>query len=183
MNKRTIIYLILVLLYFCISAQAQVTVTEIKPLRVGDSLPETFWQQAFTIYANGKTTKQSLEKYKGKLLILDFWATWCGSCISKFPLIANLQKTHSDFSILLVSKLKTDKNIEKVKKSIDVNGPQLSTIVADEFLGGLFPHSQLPHYVWVAANGRIIAITASQFITTANIIHLSNNVIKEVNAP
>jgi len=34
----------------------------------------------------------SFKKYKGKVLVLNFWATWCPSCIKEMPLLSNMQK-------------------------------------------------------------------------------------------
>ncbi|MDH4272524.1 MAG: redoxin domain-containing protein, partial [Candidatus Aminicenantes bacterium] len=45
----------------------------------------------------GKTIlgrKVSLEKYKGKVLLFDFWATWCGPCLAEMP---NLIKCYEEF--------------------------------------------------------------------------------------
>jgi thiol-disulfide isomerase/thioredoxin len=39
---------------------------------------------------------QELIYFNGKLMILDFWATWCGACISKFPKLDSLQKKYAD---------------------------------------------------------------------------------------
>jgi thiol-disulfide isomerase/thioredoxin len=36
--------------------------------------------------------KVSLESYKGKVLVLDFWATWCGPCIKEMPDYAEFYK-------------------------------------------------------------------------------------------
>lgn len=49
--------------------------------------------------ALGKEThlsEMSLEQTKGKVLIVDFWATWCGPCIAATPKLAELQKNHKD---------------------------------------------------------------------------------------
>ena len=36
----------------------------------------------------------SLDKYKGKVLLLDFWATWCGPCLAEMP---NIKKCYDEF--------------------------------------------------------------------------------------
>jgi peroxiredoxin len=42
--------------------------------------------------ASGKTVK--LSKYRGKVVLLDFWATWCHGCKKEIPWFAEFQKTY-----------------------------------------------------------------------------------------
>ncbi len=51
----------------------------------------------------------SLEQYRGKVVLLDFWAVWCGPCISEMPNVKRVYNTYKDqgFEIIGVS-LDTD---------------------------------------------------------------------------
>lgn len=58
-----------------------------------------------------------LSEFKGQVVILDFWATWCKPCIQEIPTLEDLYKTHrdDDFAIISVS---LDQNMDRAKEYV-----------------------------------------------------------------
>src|SRR5688572_20479254 len=55
-------------------------------------------------FADVKGQKHSLTTVKGKVTLVDMWATWCGPCRKEIPSLIQLQKKHGDkLTILGVS--------------------------------------------------------------------------------
>ncbi|MGB4400563.1 MAG: TlpA disulfide reductase family protein, partial [Daejeonella sp.] len=57
-------------------------------LKIGDKVPDV----TINNISNYKSTSAKLSDFKGKLLILDFWATWCAPCIAMIPKMDSLEK-------------------------------------------------------------------------------------------
>lgn len=50
------------------------------------------------LWSSDKNTKP-LSEYKGKVVVLDFWATWCGPCFRSFPNIRALQERYKGYDV------------------------------------------------------------------------------------
>lgn len=76
--------------------------------------------------AQGKTVR--LEDYKGKVVLINFWATWCGPCQSEMPELVKLQKKYAakGFQILGVT-YESEKPlaVNRVAKKFAINYPLL----------------------------------------------------------
>jgi thiol-disulfide isomerase/thioredoxin len=117
-----------------------------------------------------------LSEFKGKLILLDFWATWCTSCVAKFPKLELLQSHFkNNLQIILINSIGTTDNEEKIKTFYEKWKKKfgkdliLPTVVSDSELVKWFPHLTVPHYVWINMEGYIQAITSSEEVTSENI--------------
>ena len=74
------------------------------------------------IFLDKKDQKININAYKGNLLVLNFWATWCEPCKEEMPSLNNLQ-VNPDFSKLKIFVINIGKeNLDKVNKFfIDFN--------------------------------------------------------------
>lgn len=160
-------------LCLCI-AHAQ-TNNNIKPLSIGDTIPDDL---VLTNVYNYPASEIRLSDLKGKLVILDFWSTWCGACIEAFPKMHELQKVFKDrVNIIFVNSYPGD-SIAKVRDFLDnrkkTTGQQvwLPFSLQQYSLLDYFPHRFIPHYVWINKDGVVAAITSSTEVTGINIENL-----------
>lgn len=84
-----------------------------EPLRKGRPAPPS-------VLTDIKGKKHTFADFKGKTIIVDVWATWCGSCLEKMPIFASLKDKfakHKDIVFILLS---TDRNkaVDTWKKSM-----------------------------------------------------------------
>ncbi len=67
-----------------------------KPLAVGTEAPD------FAVTGrDGKPVR--LSDLRGKVVVLDFWATWCGPCLASFPQTLALAERHADKGVVVIA--------------------------------------------------------------------------------
>jgi peroxiredoxin len=69
-----------------------------------------------------------LADFKGKVVILDFWATWCGPCISSFPHTQKIAAAYKDQGVVVLASGTSD-TIAAFKKWIPANQPRYADMV------------------------------------------------------
>lgn len=150
---------------------------DIKPLSIGDQVPEELWNLPLQVvnHPDGKETIH-LSEYKEKLIILDFWATWCSTCLESFPKIAELNRKFKDELVILPVNGKYTKDTRsRVEKVFDRfyqrTGYKLDLpyIWEDSTLSQLFEHVTIPHLVWLDAQGEVLTFTHAGELNEVNI--------------
>jgi len=160
---RLLLLLLLVTSIFLSTINAQTS--KIKGLDIGDKIPDV----ALTMI-NYPKQRINLSEFKGKAIILDFWATWCSPCVGSFPKLDSLQKEFTnDLQIILVTK-EGEKIVNLLFEKMNDTKVQLpSSVIKDSDLSKLFPHNELPHYIWIDKSGIVKAITGGEQIVSDNI--------------
>jgi thiol-disulfide isomerase/thioredoxin len=119
---------------------------------------------------NYKSSSTTISAFKGKLIILDFMATSCISCIEALPKLDSLQKKFADQIQVLVV---TYEKIERVRNFLEKNkigkNIQLPFVAEDSILKANFPHEFISHVVWMDREGIVKAITGTQYLKAENI--------------
>ena len=72
-----------------------------------------------------------LSDYKGKKVILNFWASWCQPCRKEMPVFQAYSEQHDDVVVLAVNMTHKDSGLEKIKSFVTDNGLTF-TVVLDE---------------------------------------------------
>jgi len=103
---------------------------------------------------NGVDVK--LASFKGKIILLNFWATWCGPCRAEIPSLVKLQEQYGkDLVILGVS---VDDPVEKLKpyaNEMKMNYPVLVGNGRDDVQDAYGPLWGIPVSVFVDRDGKI----------------------------
>ena len=113
-------------------------------------------------YFAGQGTTLNLHDLKGTLVILDFWNTYCATCIKDFSRLEQLQREFNDqVRIILVNVSETEEQIRERMQRRKAAMPSLPLIARPTSLQQLFPHRVVPHHVWISPEGVVQSIGSS----------------------
>jgi len=88
----------------------------------------------YPIMLNANTGKNYVrDGYKGKVTLINFWATWCPPCVEEIPSLNDLQKeiNHPDFEILSINFAESREEISSFLTKIKVDYPILMDLNGD----------------------------------------------------
>ena len=111
----------------------------------------------FTLDARGGS-KISLSQYKGQVVMLNFWASWCGPCRQEMPLLENIYKKYNKmgFTLIGVNVEPDSKAAEGFLKDMPVSFPVIYD--KDSTVSKAYDVSGMPSTVIIDRKGNIRAL-------------------------
>jgi len=112
--------------------------------------------------------KLDLRTYRGKVVLLDFWATWCASCQLEMPRFVAWQTQYGSRGLQIIG-ISMDDDPELARKMYEKQGLNYPVAMGDEKLGRLYGGVLgLPFAFLIDSQGKVQAIFRSE--TDLNLI-------------
>ena len=124
-----------------------------KPTQFSDeALNDTF----ISLEGKSLTLAQILEIHKGKMILIDVWATWCKDCSVSMPIVKALQKDHPDVVFLFLSKDRTETAWKRGIDKYQINGEHYFVKSGNDGPFADFLNSNwVPRYMVIDKEGKI----------------------------
>ena len=121
----------------------------------------------------------SLEQYRGRVVMLDFWATWCGPCRMTMPVLESIQKEYANNLVLLAVNIQEPK--DEVRNFVRVQSIRSRVLLDEEgSVGATYGADSIPLQVLIDKRGIVRLVQAGFGPSTAS--HLRSEIQKLVNS-
>jgi thiol-disulfide isomerase/thioredoxin len=130
-----------------------------------ESIGKPFHLQ-FTNAIDGSTV--SMKGLRGKVVVIDFWATWCGPCVAEMPKMKELYSKYRDKGVEFIGvsldQSEAQGGLDKLKAFVKENSIKWPQYYQGKFWNGDFSRSwginSIPRVFVVGADGRLFSVDA-----------------------
>lgn len=110
-------------------------------------------------FVDDKNMQQPMQTYQGKILVVNFWATWCPPCREEMPELSALQQQYPSKKVQILGLAIDDiETIQAFRKENPVSYPLFSAETQGmDIAGNLGNHKgALPYTVIIDTNGKVV---------------------------
>lgn len=130
-------------------ARAMISNAETQKSIVGNQVP------AISGRAMGDIPMLGHAELKGKVVLVDFWATWCGPCVKKLPAVNALQRRFEDRGLVVVG-VHANQDSETLPEFMAEHEFEFPVVLSDGEAERRFAVSQFPAYFLVGRDGKVV---------------------------
>lgn len=120
---------------------------EVVPLSIGDIAPDFTSKDV-----NGNTVK--LSDYKGRVILIEFWATWCAPCRELTPVLNKIYGKYKDKGFVVLA-LTPEENTNTVKSYIKENNVTYPVLITDMKTTRRYGVISIPASFLISRDGRV----------------------------
>lgn len=126
-----------------------------EPVRGGSLLPVGSIAPDWTLLdPNGNETR--LADLRGKVVILDFWGTWCGPCVRKLPDLQELHESLGDQPVEVLALSAHEPPNAKPRQLMDRNGCEVPLLLNAETMVEAYGVTTFPTVYVIGADGQVL---------------------------
>ncbi len=97
----------------------------------------------------------TLADQRGNVVVLNFWATWCGGCKFELPYFVNYESKYHDRDFVILGISMDDEGFKIVRPFWTKNSMPYPTVIGDEALGKQLGLGAMPYTLLIDRQGRI----------------------------
>ena len=150
MKRKRLCLAVLLAMALLLLAGCQKNEAPSGPIAEGDA-----YRDFTATLADGSTF--TLSDHEGKVILLNFWATWCGPCVGEMPAFERLQETYGeDLALVAVN---SGEDEATVAGFLEENGYTFPVVLDPEYaVSSLYPTEGIPYTVIIGTDGKVASI-------------------------
>ncbi|WP_140937592.1 TlpA family protein disulfide reductase [Sphingobacterium lumbrici] len=140
--------------------RAVIGAEEMQPLQIGDTIPEKLWNLPLQVvnHPGGKDTITLNDYRDKKLIILDFWATWCAPCVKSIIKWDSIATRYPNELAALGVHIGEKDNLSVYMNERDWVLPSISEKSSSMLSDVFYTRPVVSRIVWISDN-KVMAIT------------------------
>lgn len=116
-------------------------------------IDEIIWNATFSDLEGNEV---SVQDFKGKIVLIDLWETWCGPCLQVFPAMDSLRKEYNDDFEVLTVNLQDSDTPEDVEAFMKEKGYDFNYLLDTNVVGPKVISFGIPFKIFLDKNGYLI---------------------------
>jgi peroxiredoxin len=110
----------------------------------------------FTL-SDSKGASVKLSDYKGRVVLLDFWATWCGGCKVEIPWYMEFQSKYKASGLSVIGVSMDEDGWKSVKPFLEKQPMNYSVVIGNPDLAKLYGVDAMPMTLLIDRDGKVAA--------------------------